>query len=66
MYDCDHTGHRIYTRRVFKNGSVHYCVQCKKCLKVVKLDEHQQRPWITFNEIPLGKTIHPFIERGDE
>jgi hypothetical protein len=32
---------------------------------VVKLDEHQNRPFIRFNEIPLGKTIFPFIDEGD-
>ena len=66
MRDCDHAGHRRYTRRVFANGTVHYCVQCIKCLRVVKLDEHDQRPWIRFNEIPTGKTIHPFIEAVDK
>jgi len=66
MRDCDHAGHRRYTRRVFANGTVHYCVQCIKCLRVVKLDEHQNRPFIRFNEIPLGKTIFQFIDAGDD
>jgi hypothetical protein len=32
---------------------------------VIKLDDHQNRPFIRFNEIPTGKTIFPFIDAGD-
>lgn len=65
QYDgCDHVGHRVYARRVFKNGTVHHCVQCTKCLNVIKLPKHGDRPWIRQDEIPEGVTIHPFINRG--
>lgn len=62
MTGCDHHGHRVYARRVFANGSVHHCVQCLRCLRVVKLPEHDDRPFIRRDEVPAGKAIHEFIE----
>lgn len=62
MLDCDHAGHRVYARRVFKNGSVHFCVQCRECFRVVKMAQHGYRPWIKANEVPDGRMICPFIE----
>lgn len=62
MRDCDHVGHRVYTRREFSNGTVHHCVQCLNCLAVVKLPEHGNRPFIRLDEIPANKAILPFIE----
>lgn len=65
MHDCDHAGHRVYARRVFNNGTVHFCVQCLKCLRVVKLEEHENKPWIKVESIPPGRKIHDFIEPED-
>jgi hypothetical protein len=65
MYDCDHTGHRVYARRVFANGTVHICVQCLKCLKVCKLPEHGNRPWLRVDEVPAGYKIHDFVNQED-
>lgn len=65
MRDCDHVGHRVYAERSFSNGSVHYCVQCTRCLQVVKLPEHGNRPFIRRDEIPADKAIHRFIDQGD-
>ena len=65
MRDCDHAGHRVYARRVFRNGSMHFCVQCLTCLAVVKTAEHNFRPWIRLDEIPPGRAIHDFIEPDD-
>lgn len=65
MKDCDHHGYRVYARRTFSNGTVHYCVQCTKCLSVVKIAEHGNRPFIRHDEIPTGKKIFDFIEQED-
>lgn len=65
MRDCDHHGHRVYARRIFPNGSAHICVQCIKCLSVVKLPEHNNRPFIRPDEVPPGKTVYAFIEPED-
>ena len=65
MDDCDHLGHRVYARRVFANGTIHFCVQCLKCLTTVKLPEHGNRPWIRVEEIPPGRKIHDFIDTED-
>ena len=65
MSDCDHAGSKVYTRRVFSNGTIHYCVQCQKCLRLVKLPEHNNRPFIKPHEIPLGKTIYAFIDEDN-
>lgn len=65
MRNCDCVGHRVYARRVFNNGSVHFCVQCLRCLQVCKLPEHGNRPWIKATEIPAGRGIYDFIEPKD-
>ena len=65
-YDCDHVGFRVYAVRTFSNGSVHHCVQCLNCLHVVKMEEHQNRPWIRKDEIPSGFAIHTFLEPGQK
>lgn len=65
MDDCDHLGHRVYSRRQFANGTVHFCVQCVRCLRVVTLPEHGNRPWLKVDEIPAGRKIHDFIESED-
>lgn len=65
MYDCDHTGHRVYARRVFTNGTVHFCVQCLSCLRAVKIPEHGNRLWIRVEDVPRGRAIHDFIESED-
>lgn len=31
---------------------------------VVKLPEHNNRPWIRLDEVPLGRAVHAFIEEG--
>lgn len=64
MRDCDHARRTVYARRVFKNGTVHYCVQCLDCLSVVKTETHGNRPWIRHDEIPTGVVIHDFDEGG--
>lgn len=61
---CDHTGSRQYARRKFSNGSWHICVQCLKCHDVVRLPEHNMRPFLRLDEVPRGKLIHDWI--GDD
>lgn len=65
MRDCDHEGARRYVRRVFSNGTVHICVQCTRCLDLVKMPEHDNRPFIKPGEVPPGRSIHEWIDRGD-
>jgi hypothetical protein len=65
MRDCDHVGHRVYALRTFANGTVHYCIQCTRCLAIVKTEEHQFRPFIRRDEIPTGKTVYPWINPED-
>lgn len=60
--DCDHIGHRVYTRRIFPNGTTHICVQCLRCLRVVKMPEHGNRPFIRRDEVPAGRHVRPFIK----
>lgn len=62
MHNCDCVGHYFYTKRIFKNGTIHFCAQCKSCLRVVKLPIHNFRPWIKPEEIPTGNIIQDFIE----
>ena len=62
MFDCDHHGSLRYARRVFKNGTIHHCVQCSRCLKVVKTKRHGLRPFINVSEIPAESTVYPFVE----
>ena len=61
--ECSHEGKRVFAKRVFENGTVHYCVQCTDCKLVVKLPEFNNRPWIRKDEIPQGYVIHDFIEQ---
>lgn len=61
-HDCDHQGHRVYARRVFRNGTTHYCLQCLLCLTTVKAEEHGNRPWIRHDEIPAGMPVYSFID----
>ena len=61
---CDHRGFRQYARRIFANGTIHYCVQCQRCKHVCKMPEHGNRPWIKHSEIPTGRTIVEFLQ-GD-
>jgi len=60
--DCDHVGHRVYVRRTFVNGSIHYGIQCLKCLSIVKDDKHGNRPWLKAQEIPAGKAVYEYID----
>lgn len=62
--DCGHVGHLVYARRVFANGTNHICVQCLKCLAVVKMPEHGYRPWIRLEEVPEGMAVHAFVDEG--
>lgn len=64
MRDCDHARRTVYARRTFKNGTIHYCIQCLDCLAVVKTEQHNNRPWIRHDEIPTGIVIHDFDEGG--
>lgn len=61
MQHCEHQRTR-YTRRVFSNGTTHVCVQCLDCLSVVKLPEHNDRPFIRLDEVPAGAAIHEWID----
>lgn len=65
MRDCDHQGSRLYVRRVFSNGSFHICVQCMRCLDLVKLPEHNYRAFIKPHEVPPGRAIHDWIKPED-
>lgn len=62
MHDCDHEGHRVYARRVFSNGSTHICVQCLRCFSLVKLEQHNMRPFIREDEVPPGMKIRDWID----
>lgn len=66
MGDCDHVGRRLYVRRTFSNGSTHICVQCMRCLDLVKLAEHNHRPFIKPNEVPPGRAIHDWVSPEDQ
>lgn len=62
MRTCDHRGARVYARRTLPNGTEHLCMQCIRCLSVVKAQEHGNRPYIRPDEIPADATIYAFIE----
>ena len=66
MAQCDHVNAKRYARRVFENGTIHYCVQCLKCLRVIKTEKHAGKLFIKHNEIPTNKKIHEFITREGE
>ena len=57
--ECNHTGHRVFTRRLFQNLTTHYCVQCLNCGQIVK---HNNKLWLKFEDIPPTKTIYNFDE----
>lgn len=59
---CDHIG--TYVRRTLGDGTVHFCVQCARCLQLLKLTEHDSRPYIRVEEIPAGRTIGEWIDGG--
>jgi hypothetical protein len=62
MQQCDHKGHLRYVRRIFKNGTQHFGVQCSKCLDMVKTTRHNNKLFITLAEIPAHSTIHEYID----
>lgn len=62
MQDCDHRGSRRYARRVFSNGTIHYCVQCSRCLKAVKTDRHDGKLFLKHTEIPENTPIFEWID----
>lgn len=51
-----------YTRRIFANGTVHYCIQNTLTGDLVKHPRHNMRPFIRHDEIPLGVAIHEWME----
>lgn len=60
--NCNHSNTLRYARRVFCNGSVHYCVQCTRCLDVVKTKRHENKLFIKHEEIPPGAMIFDWID----
>lgn len=62
MQQCNHKGHLRYVRRVFKNGTTHFGVQCSACLDMVKTERHQLKLFITLAEIPAHSTIHEYVD----
>ncbi len=69
MTQCDHNGHLRYVRRIFKNGTQHFGVQCSKCLDMVKTKRHDNKLFISLAEIPAHSTIHEYIDptlNGDQ
>lgn len=62
MQQCDHKGHVRYVRRVFRNETVHFGVQCAKCLDMVKTERHHHKLFIRVDEIPPHSTIHEWID----
>jgi hypothetical protein len=59
---CNHDHSLRYARRVFSNGTVHYCVQCTRCLDVVKTARHGYRLFIRHDEIPSSAVIFEWID----
>ena len=59
---CEATGNLRYVRRVFANGTVHYCIQNTETLDLVKHPRHDYRPFIRHDEIPVGEPVHQWIE----
>lgn len=60
---CNHVGFRVYAKRVFKDGSIHYCVQCLNCLRAVKL-EGKKGVWLKAEDLPPDSinTIRNWID----
>lgn len=65
MHDCDHNGSRVYARRRLPDGSIHICVQCVRCLQLVRLPEHNNRPYLSLAEVPAGRSVYDWIEQAD-
>lgn len=59
---CDHKGGLRYARRIFSNGTVHFCVQCVRCLETVKTARHEGRLLIKQSEIPQGAVIFDWVD----
>ena len=64
--DCDHQDKLRYARRVFADGTAHYCIQCGYCNRVVKHKRHDYKLHIKHSEIPTGYQIHEFANTSDE
>lgn len=54
MMNCDHYKSKVYAKKTFANGTVHYCIQCIKCLNLVTL-EGQKGQWIKLEDIPENR-----------
>lgn len=64
---CELHGYRLseherYTRRVFANGTIHYCIQNTLTLDLVKHPRHEHRPFIRHDEIPPGETVYNWLD----
>ena len=63
---CELTGNRYrYTRRIFTNGAIHYCIQDTETLDLIKSPQHDYRPFIRHDEIPPGETIYRWVDPED-
>lgn len=60
--DCDHVGHEFYARITLPNGQNHFCIQCEKCLSIVKSEKHGKRLYIKLSEIPVDSIVRPIAE----
>ena len=56
---CNHVGYRVFTKRIFSNKTVHYCVQCLSCGQSIK---HNGKSFLKLEDIPVGATIRDFNE----
>ena len=61
--DCDHVGHEFYARITLPNGQSHFCIQCEKCLEVIKSKKHGWRLYIKLSEVPSDSIVRPLVER---
>lgn len=59
--ECDHMGHEFYARITLPNGQSHFCIQCEKCLSIIKSKKHGQRLYIKLSEIPMDSVVRPAI-----
>ena len=62
MQHCDHDGALRYARRRFKDGTVHLCVQCTRCLDVIKTERHGGKLFLKPHDIPPGALIFDWID----
>ena len=62
MTHCEHLNSLRYTRRIFSNGTAHYCVQCSRCFATVKTQRHNGNLFIKHEEIPPGVIISDWID----